>query len=60
MSITLVFDDLLLQDVKGMFAHDDILEIENSLAAIIVHSPKILSRLQDAQLLSITNLLGDI
>ena len=40
MSITLVFDDLLLQDVKGMFAHDDILEIENSLAAIIVHSPE--------------------
>ena len=40
MSITLVFDDLLLQDVKGMFAYDDILEIENSLAAIIVHSPE--------------------
>lgn len=40
MSITLVFDDLLLQDVKGMFAHDDMLEIENSLAAIIVHSPE--------------------
>jgi aspartokinase len=40
MSITLVFDDLLLQDVKGMFAYDDILEIENNLAAIIVHSPE--------------------
>jgi aspartokinase len=40
MSITLVFDDLLLQDVKGMFAYDDILEIENSLAAIIIHSPE--------------------
>ena len=40
MSITLVFDDLLLQDVKVMFAHDDILEIENGLAAIIVHSPE--------------------
>jgi aspartokinase len=40
MSITLVFDDLLLQDVKEMFTHDDILEIENSLAAIIVHSPE--------------------
>jgi len=40
MSITLVFDDLLLQEVKGMFAYDDILEIENSLAAIIVHSPE--------------------
>jgi aspartokinase len=40
MSITLVFDDLLLQEVKGMFAYDDILEIENNLAAIIVHSPE--------------------
>ena len=40
MSITLVFDDLLLQDVKGMFASDDILEIENGLAAIIVQSPE--------------------
>jgi aspartokinase len=40
MSITLVFDDVLLQDVKSMFAYDDILEIENDLAAIIVHSPE--------------------
>jgi aspartokinase len=40
MSITLVFDDILLQDVKAMFAYDDILEIENDLAAIIVHSPE--------------------
>ena len=40
MSITLVFDDVLLQDVKAMFAHDDILEIEDDLAAIIVHSPE--------------------
>jgi aspartokinase len=40
MSITLVFDDLLLQDVKVMFAYDDILELENGLAAIIVHSPE--------------------
>jgi aspartokinase len=40
MSITLVFDDLLLQDVKVMFAPDDILEIENGLAAIIVQSPE--------------------
>jgi aspartokinase len=40
MSITLVFDDLLLQDVKIMFASDDILEIENGLAAIIVQSPE--------------------
>ncbi|MDQ3853609.1 MAG: ACT domain-containing protein [Thermoproteota archaeon] len=40
MSITLVFDDLLLQDVKVMFTYDDILEIEDGLAAIIVHSPE--------------------
>jgi aspartokinase len=40
MSITLIFDDLLLQDVKVMFAYDDILEIEDGLAAIIVHSPE--------------------
>src|SRR3712207_4239289 len=29
MSITLVFEDLLLQDIKVMFAYDDILEIED-------------------------------
>lgn len=40
MSITLVFDEVLLEDVKAMFAHDDILEIEDDLAAIIVHSPE--------------------
>lgn len=40
MSITLVFDDLLLQDIKVMFASEDILEIENGLAAIIVQSPE--------------------
>lgn len=40
MSITLVFEDVLLQDIKVMFAYDDILEIEDSLAAIIVHSPE--------------------
>ena len=40
MSITLVFDDVLLEDVKAMFSHDDILEIEDDLAAIIVHSPE--------------------
>ena len=39
MSITLVFDDVLLEEVKVMFGHDDILEIEDDLAAIIVHSP---------------------
>ena len=40
MSITLIFDDLLLQDVRDMFASDDILEMETGLAAIIVHSPE--------------------
>lgn len=40
MSITLVFDEVLLEDVKTMFVHDDILEIEDDLAAIIVHSPE--------------------
>jgi aspartokinase len=40
MSITLVFDDVLLDEVKAMFAHDDILEVEDDLAAIIVHSPE--------------------
>ena len=40
MSITLVFDDALLDEVKAVFAHDDILEIEDDLAAIIVHSPE--------------------
>ncbi|HZC88944.1 MAG TPA: ACT domain-containing protein [Nitrososphaera sp.] len=40
MSITLIFNDVLLDDVKAMFAHDDILEIEDELAAIIVHSPE--------------------
>ena len=40
MSITLIFDDLLLQDVRDMFASDDILEVEDGLAAIIVHSPE--------------------
>ena len=40
MSITLVFDEALLDEVKAMFAHDDILEVEDDLAAIIVHSPQ--------------------
>lgn len=40
MSITLVFNDVLLEDVKALFTHDDLLEIEDDLAAIIVHSPE--------------------
>lgn len=40
MSITLVFDDVVLGDVKDMFTQGDILEVEDDLAAIIVHSPE--------------------
>jgi len=40
MSITLVFDDFLLEEVERMFTDDDILEIESDLAAIMVHSPE--------------------
>jgi len=39
-SLTLVFDDTLLNEVKAMFAHYDILEVEDDLAAIIIHSPE--------------------
>ena len=40
MSITLVFDDIVMSDVKDMFTQGDILEVEDDLAAIIVHSPE--------------------
>ena len=40
LSITLVFDNALLNRVKAMFTYQDILEIESDLAAIIVHSPE--------------------
>jgi aspartokinase len=39
-SITLVFDDNLLSSVRDLFASYDILEIDEDLAAIIVHSPE--------------------
>ncbi|MFZ0326368.1 MAG: hypothetical protein WBQ25_24000 [Nitrososphaeraceae archaeon] len=39
-SITLVFDDNLLNSVRDLFASYDILEIDEDLAAIIVHSPE--------------------
>ena len=39
-SITLVFDDTLLNEVKAMFAHYDILEVEDDLVVIIIHSPE--------------------
>lgn len=40
LSITIVFDDTLLPEVKGIFANYNILEVEDDLAAIIVHSPE--------------------
>ena len=39
-SITLVFDDNLLNSVRDLFASYDILEIDEDLAAIIVQSPE--------------------
>jgi aspartokinase len=39
-SITLVFDDKLIDSVRELFASYDILEIDEDLAAIIVHSPE--------------------
>jgi hypothetical protein len=39
-SITLIFDNILLEKVKSMFAYYDILETEADLAAIIIHSPE--------------------
>jgi len=38
-SITLVFDDKLIDSVREIFTNYDILEIDEDLAAIIVHSP---------------------
>ena len=40
MSITLVFDDVVLDDIKSLFGQGEILEVEDDLAAIIVHSPE--------------------
>jgi aspartokinase len=40
LSITIVFDDTLLHEVKRIFANYNILEVEDDLAAIIVHSPE--------------------
>jgi len=40
LSITIIFDDTLLHEVKGIFANFNILELEDDLAAIIVHSPE--------------------
>lgn len=40
LSITLVFDDAVLDTVKAIFSNYEILEIEEDLAAIMVHSPE--------------------
>jgi aspartokinase len=40
MSLTLVFDDAMLDEVKALFALDYILVFDDDLAAIIVHSPE--------------------
>jgi aspartokinase len=40
LSITFVFDDAVLDKVKAMFSNYEILEIEEDLAAIMVHSPE--------------------
>jgi len=39
-SITLVFDQLILERIKNLFNEDDMLEVESNLAAIIVQSPE--------------------
>lgn len=39
-SVTLIFDQLILERMKNLFSDDDILEVEDGLAAIIVQSPE--------------------
>jgi aspartokinase len=39
-SMTLIFDQLILERVKNLFGDDDTLEVESNLAAIIVQSPE--------------------
>lgn len=39
-SVTLIFDQLILERMKNLFDEDDVLEVEGSLAAIIVQSPE--------------------
>jgi len=39
-SVTLIFDQLILERMKNLFDDDDILEVEGNLAAIIVQSPE--------------------
>jgi len=39
-SVTLIFDQLILERMKNVFDGDDVLEVEGNLAAIIVQSPE--------------------
>ena len=39
-SVTLIFDQLILERMKNLFDEDDVLEVEGNLAAIIVQSPE--------------------
>ena len=39
-SMTLIFDQLILEKMRRIFDEDDTLEVENNLAAIIVQSPE--------------------
>lgn len=39
-SMTLIFDQLILEKMKNIFNDDNIFEVENNLAAIIVQSPE--------------------
>lgn len=39
-SMTLIFDQLILERVKNLFSDDNTLEVESNLAAIIVQSPE--------------------
>ncbi len=39
-SVTLIFDQLILERMKNLFDEDDVLEVESNLAAIIVQSPE--------------------
>ncbi len=39
-SVTLIFDQLILERMKDLFDEDDVFEVESNLAAIIVQSPE--------------------
>lgn len=58
-SITLVFDDNLLNSVRDLFASYDILEIDEDLAAIIVQSPEQIIKTPGSLLRSTIKFPGD-